>query len=133
MHVWWKLHFGSQSETAPRKGGSIGLFDSQTKVRGFDIVCDFVAQRWKELANDIASGQSFAVLRFEELLSNSALGINEKIPGPRHAPELVSRLGVQDLIGPNSFGIRVGEQGKLDPATVGEVLQYFHAVIADCR
>ncbi len=102
-------------------------------MRGFDIVCHFVAQRWEKLADNIVPGKSFPVLRFEELLSNNAFGIDEEIPGPRHALELSGPLGVQDLIGPNGFGIRIGEQRKLDLAAVGEVLQYFLAVIADCR
>ena len=133
MHIRWKLHFGSQGNTAPRKAGSIRLFDGKVKVRGFDVIGDFVAQRREKLANHIVSGKSLPVLRFEELFPNGALGIDEEVPGPRHALELSDRLGVQDLIGPDGFRIRIGEQGKLDLAPASEVLQYFLGVIADGR
>src|SRR6266849_1048153 len=46
---------------------------------------------------------------------------------------LSDRLGAQDLIGPNGFRIRVGEQRTFDLAPVRELLQYFLAVIADRR
>ena len=42
-------------------------------------------------------------------------------------------FGIQDLISPNGFRIRVGEQRELDLATVSEVLQYFLAIITDGR
>jgi hypothetical protein len=102
-------------------------------MRAFDIVCHFVTQRREKPANNVVSGKSFPVLHFEELLSNSAFGIDEEIPRAGHALELSGPLGIQNLIGPNSFRIRIGEQRKLDLATVGEILQYFLAVIADCR
>ena len=133
MYVGRKLHFSGQGDAISREAGSIGLFDCEVKVRGLDIVCHFVAQRWEKLANHIVSGKSFPVLRFEELLPDHALRIDEEIPRPRHALELSGPLGVQDLIGPNGFRIGIGEQGKLNLAPVSEVLQYFLAVIADCR
>src|SRR5713226_1013239 len=133
MHIGWKLHFGSQGNTAPRKAGSIGLFDGEAQVRGFDLVGYLVAQRREQLTNHIVPGKSLPVLRFEELFPNRAFGIDEEVPGPRHALELSDRLGVQDFIGPKGFRIRIGEQRKLDLAPVREGLQYFLAVIADGR
>ncbi len=117
----------------PGKRCSVGLLDGESKVRGFDIVGDFVAQLREELANHIVSGKSLPVLRFEEFLPNHAFGIDEEIPRPRHALELSGRLGVQNLVGPDRFRIRVSEQRKFDLAAVGEGLQYFLAVIADGR
>src|ERR1700674_988211 len=105
MHIRWKLHFGSQGDTSTRKAGSIRLFDGKAKVRGFDLVRYFVAQRWEKLTNHVVSGKSLPVLHFEELFPNRALGIDEEIPGPRHAPKLSDRLSVQNLISPNGFRI----------------------------
>jgi len=133
VHIDRKLHFSSQGNTAPRKAGSIGLFDSQAQVRGFDLVGHFVAQRWKQLTNHIVSGESLPVLHFEEFFPNRALRIDKEIPGPRHALVLSDRLGVQDLIASNGFRIRIGEQRKLNLSPVREVLQDCLAVIADGR
>jgi hypothetical protein len=131
MDIGRELHFGRQGDTAARNGGSVGLFDGEVQVRGLDIVRNFVAQCRKKLANDIVPGESFPVLRLEELFPNRALGIDEVIAGSRHTLILSDRLGVQKPVGPNDSGIRVGEQRNVDLAPVSEVLQYFLAVIAD--
>lgn len=133
MDIGWEPHLGSQRDTSSRKAGSIGLCDEEAQVRGFYVIGDFVAQRREQLAKNVAAGQSFPVLRFEELFPDNAPGINEEIPGPRHTPELSSRLGVQDVIGLNGLGARIGKQRKRDLAPVREGLQYFRAVIAGGR
>ena len=85
------------------------------------------------LRNHVVPGQPFPILRFEELLANDALGIDEEISRPRHALVLPDRLGVEHIVGPNGLGIRVGQQRKVDLPPVREVLQYCFAVVADCR
>src|SRR6266853_1687447 len=102
-------------------------------MRRLNIVCYFIAQLRKKLAYNMVPGKSLPVLRFEELFPNCAVGIDEKISGPRHALVLPGRLDVQDVIGVKGFRIRVGEQGKFDFAPVREGFQYLLGVIADGR
>jgi hypothetical protein len=127
------LHFSGQGNPTSWKARSIGLFDRQVKVRCLEIVGYFVAQRWEKLADNIVPRESLSVFRFEELLPNNSFSVDKEIPGPRHPFILSGTLGVQNVIGPNGFRIGIGEQRKINFATVCERLHYFHAVVADCR
>ena len=133
MDVRREPHFRSQRYTAPGKAGAIGLLDRELKVGRFDGIRDFLAQFRKEFGNHVVSGKPLPVLRFEELFSNHAVGVDEEISGARHALELADGFDVQNLIGANDFGVGVGEQGEIDLPAVREIFQYGFAVIADRR
>ena len=133
MRIGWQLHFGSQSDTVPRKADSIRLFERHVKVRGFDIIRYFVAQFGEKLTNNVISGVPVLIPDFEEFFPNHTLSIDKEIPGSRYAFVSFGLLGVHDLVGREDFGIRIGEQRELDFFPVREELQYFRVVIADCR
>ena len=61
------------------------------------------------------------------------MSVDKEISWARHTLELTRGLDVQNLVGANDLGIGVGEQGKIDFATIPEVFQYGFVVIADRR
>ena len=117
----------------PRKRDTIRLRNRELEVGCFDAVRDFFAQLWKEFNNHVVSGKPLAVLRFKELFSNHAMGVDKEISRASHTLELTCSRDVQNLVGANDLGIRVGEQGEIDFAAVREVFQYGFTVIADRR
>ena len=61
------------------------------------------------------------------------MSVDKEISWARHTLELTRGLDVQNLVGANDLGIGVGEQRKVDFATIREVFQYGFVVIADRR
>ena len=57
----------------------------------------------------------------------------KKYPGRAMPLNWPTASRVQNLIGPNRFGIRVGKQGKFNLAAVREIFQDLFAVVADRR
>ena len=57
----------------------------------------------------------------------------KKYPGRAMPLNWPDRFGVQNLVGANHFGIGVGKHREIDLPAVGEIFQYFFAVVADRR
>ena len=102
-------------------------------MRRFDGAGYFFPKLREQLRDYAISSKAFPVFRAEKLLSNDSLGVDKEIPRPRHAFELPDGFGVQHLVSLDGLGIRVGQQGKLNLATVREILQYIDAVVANRR
>ena len=100
-------------------------------MRRLDSAGYFFPQLREKFRDHAISGASFPVFCIEKLLSNDSLSVDKEIPRPRHALELPYCLGVQHLISLDRLGVRVGKQRKVNLATVGEILEYFYAVVAD--
>jgi len=126
-------HFRCEGYIASWKAGAIGLLDRKLKVRCFYGVVYFLAQLRKKPCNHIVSGKPLTVLRFKEFFSNHALSVDEEISRARHTLVLAHGLDVENLVGTKDFGVRVGEQGKINLPAVRKVFQNGLSVIADRR
>ena len=131
MDIGRQLHFGCHGDVTTWNGNPIGLFESNLKMRRVDGVGYFFSKLREKFRDQAISGNSLPVFRVEKLLFNDSLGVDKEIPRPGHAFVLSDGFGVQHLVSGDDLGIRVGQQGKLNLATVREILQYFDAVVAN--
>jgi hypothetical protein len=133
VNIAREAHLSNQSDPASGNSGAIGLFGGDLKVWCIDSAACLLAQFREKLGNDIIPRVPRPVLRFEELLPDDALSIDEEIPWARHALVRSDRFGVQQPISPNDLGIGVGEQREFDLSPTGEVSQDCFTVVADSR
>ena len=133
MDIRREPYFRRERYAGTGNARAVGLLNHELKVGSFDSIRDFFAQFRKELGDYVVPGEPFPVFRFEELFPNDPVRVDEEISGPRHSLVLTDGFAVENLIGPNRFGVGVGEQGKINLLAVREVFQYFFAVIADGR
>jgi hypothetical protein len=131
MDVRREPHFRSQRYTAAGNASAVGLLNHELKVGTFNGIRDFFAQFRKELGDHVVARKPLPVFRLEELFPNDAVWVHEEISGSGHPLELTHGFAVENLIGPNNFGVGIGEQGEINLPAVREVFQYFFAVIAD--
>ena len=102
-------------------------------MRSFDRFRYFLAQFREKLGNNAISGKPFPVFCFEELFSNDAVGINEKISGASKALLHPGSFLIEDSISLDGLRVRVREHRICDLVPVGKIFQDFFRVIADGR
>jgi hypothetical protein len=109
MDIRRKFYFSSERYKAAGNAGAVRLLNLELKVGSFHRIRDFFAQFRKELGDYVVPGKSLPVLCFEEFFTNNAVGVDEEIPRPRHSFKLTDGFTVENFIGPNGFGVGVGE------------------------
>src|SRR5713226_3150666 len=102
-------------------------------MRGLDGVRDLLAQFREKFGDDTVPGEPFAVLCFEEFLSNDSVGIDEKISWARETLLHARGFRVQHAVRLNDSGVRICEQRIVNLVAVGEKFQDFFRVVADGR
>lgn len=133
MDIPRKLGFDDQVNPASRKRSAVGLFDQKPQVRGLDVVRHPLGQFREKLADHVVRREAILIFCFKEFFADCAFGIDEKEAGQRHPLTDPSRFFVENLESSDDLGIGIGEQGEVDLASVGEILQDLRAVIADRR
>jgi len=128
-----QLYFRGYRDATSRYANAIGLFQGNLQMRRFNPVGYLLPQFREEFRDNAISGETLAIFRVEKLLLDDALGVDKEIPGPRHAFKLPSGFGVQHLICLDRLGVGVGKQREINLEAVREMLEDFHAIVADRR
>ena len=102
-------HFRGQSDTASGNSGAVGLLNGELKMRRFNRTGHLFAKFREYLRNHVIPRVPSPILGFEKLLANDAIGIDEEISRSRHALVFSDCLGVQQIVSPDDFRIRVGD------------------------
>src|SRR5882724_9416580 len=131
VYVRRKFDFGNQTGPATWYDTVIGLCNSESEMRGFDLLGHLRTQLREEFCNDIICRQSICVLRCEILFANNPTGVDVEEPGVGHTFSHSLGFAVEHVEAANDFGIRVSQQRKLDFVALGEVLQDGWTVVAN--
>jgi len=133
MHIRREPHLGDERDASTRNADRIGLFEGQLKVRRFDGFRYFLAQFRKKLGNNAISGEPLPVFRFEELFSNNAVGIDEKVSRASKALLHPRSFLIEDAISLDGLRLTVPEHRVLNLVPVSKKFQDFFRVIANGR
>jgi hypothetical protein len=126
-----QLDFSGQGNAAAGDYCSIGLRQSQSKMRRLHILAHLLGKLRKKFPDDIVGGKAVGLFGLEIHLADHAAPIDIEESGVRHPLVHALGFGVEDVEAANQTGFRVGQQRKLDFVSLGKVFQDRWTVIAD--